>query len=741
MVIRKLTSVALVAAATLSLACRAETNVWVGTTGSWHTDANWSLGHEPQDGEDVLIGFSASVSPVVCVTRPTGELASLVMKQEANAGSGTIIVSNWNSRIYARDMRLLKNATVRNEICPLLDLSETNRVWLAGETLTLASGAKIQSDQCGWVRPYGLAWNHSGGTSSITASASYGGWNFASTGFDTINCPYGDPEWPTLPGSSTTVGLSNSKYYAGGAVRLDFTGAVRLDGDVSVCGSYLSSGGSVLINCLALTGSGRVHANGFLNSNNGTSNAGAQNKGPGGRIAVHYDAMAQAANLSGCSVSFEARGGFVKEYAAGKSDINGFKCEWLSGNGTLWFTDNQFLMSSAYRAAGLPFSGVWMSGEELSELSYDGDLSLNDGYLEFPAVTNFCVSGSVSARGRGKYARAEFGLRFLRTADMTVAGSVTLCGARLELAYGGNIRISGDLVESSLGVATSAPKWDGGAVVVRAACTNDSSGVYGATVSVGGTWILSANSTCMPYCNPTNGAIVALSAKNLVLDEGATIDAQGKGYRCVKVSATTFGYGGPAKGVSMVIGHSAFLYGASHGGRGGSYVHTETSKDDYCSPKVGKRRWPLLAGSRGHSGNVAYCSCHGGGVVFLTVERQLTLNGTITADAVRDYYSRHMSGGAGGSVCISTFKLTGTTGKILARGGIGNADNAAANGSGVGGGGRIAVHYKVMDGFSQDVVDNSSVAPGVEYGTTDSFDAEEGTMCWIKDGGTAVLVR
>jgi hypothetical protein len=151
---------------------------------------------------------------------------------------------------------------------------------------------------------------------------------------------------------------------------------------------------------------------------------------------------------------------------------------------------------------------------------------------------------------------------------------------------------------------------------------------------------------------------------NLVLDTGADIYADGKGYD------SNQGTGSPSAG--------SYRYAGSYGGRGGIGGGSGTN-----GPTYGSILAPTNCGSGGYGYNAG---ADGGGAIRLAVSGNTTLNGTITANG-NPIPGNATGAGAGGSIWLTTANLSGS-GTIRARGGAGGNNNGDNGG---GGGGRIAV--------------------------------------------------
>lgn len=697
---------------TAILSARAEVVGWIfgRASGYWNEAANWDTGRIPADGDTVIC--TNRLATTIYVTNSTPRLAALILTN-SNVRAVCLLVSNWTTRVYATNI-------VFSELCGVKCTGSfaegeiSNRVWIAGKTMRM--GGTISADWGGWKRSNGPGWDGAPTTGINYMCGAYGG-NQSYIDLRGLPLPYGSAEEPDDPG---TAGGSNNAH-GGGAVRIELEEDLIMEGgEITAKGTIGGSGGGIHITCRTISGTGNILANGRTPSKD-TNKAG----GSGGRLAVHYQPAAQSNVTAACSVRFEARGGLGNDpdVFSGSHDIFGHKQEWICEPGTLWFPDNQFLFSENYRSAGLPFAGVWHSPEPLPGLVFSGDLALDKTCLRFPGPGfTFQVAGDLTITGEGQFAREEYGLLF-SNATITVGGDLTLEGARLELNEGGTLSVGGNLIQKSVD-PTHAYKRDGGALVVYAAPTN-APDTCGASVTVGGTWQLETNSVCYPYCQGTNGAIVAFQVRDLVLDAGAEINANQKGW--IPKRGTAVG-GGPGVGGGF--------WGASYGGKGGAYKEADRSK---IKEVYGDAFHPLDAGSGGYC-PANYFGFQGGGVVWVRAERNMTLNGIVSADSNQRFYLKYDTGGSGGSVYLDTRYLYGTTGSITARGGMGSVA-ADTTYIGMGGGGRVAVWYR-RDFSSAALKSSASVAPGTVYGEATTY-AETGTIHWCqsKSPGSTVILK
>ena len=145
---------------------------------------------------------------------------------------------------------------------------EFKGVKINAQNLTIKPFSKIEAENQGFNKT-GPGY---GANSQI--GSSHGGIGGGNTS-DTV---YGSPTEPK------TLGTGNSSRKGGGAIWLNVSDTLNLEGDISASTStQKASGGSVFIQTSTITGTGNIRANG------GNAESGREHAGAGGRIAVHYD--------------------------------------------------------------------------------------------------------------------------------------------------------------------------------------------------------------------------------------------------------------------------------------------------------------------------------------------------------------------------------------------------------------------------------------------------------------------
>lgn len=742
------------------LACVVEgreagTTKWIkidGTAGDWDEPSNWDNG-VPQEGDDVFVGHTAKI--FITLNHSTPLLNSLVMKNARPKPSASyqqqITCSGWNTCVRAKTLTLDIGGVITHA-GPYATEAAANRVWIQAETLMVMEGGSILADAVGYKQDCGPAWasgvrSHSSIT-PIHAGIYVGGKGHGEPYFEA----YGDPVEPSLPGSGGTAANSSS----GGAIRLEVTGLLTVDGLISASSakavtasaspgaSIGGTGGAVWITCDRINGSGTVQANakhcsvvGALQSNYA---AGA------GRVAVHYNPVSQAA-VTDCTVRFEALASVYRNNvdlysgiygsASGQRAADSVDCPWaeegfeLQGRGSLYFTDDTFLKAESYRVVGWKFGGELITGSPIGNLVFDGPITFDKCQLVVrePGL-KVTANAGLNAFGTGYYARREMGVVF-SNADVTVNGPLTLAGSRFGV-QDGTLTVNGDVTLTNADFATSTA-YLGGELVAFAGPTNAPS-AYGAEVTVNGDCHVGPGGVIHVECEPVNGAVVKLAVNgSMTVDEGGRVDSDMGGYLAGPGSANNYSPG------------------PSYGGHGAGAAPKN------IIPTYGNEKDPVDPGSGGGFVYSRSTFSRGGGTVLLTVAKTLTLNGLISADSHRKWGGRYLAPGSGGSVNVRTMGLTGT-GRFSASGGV--SDYFGYEGKlSSGAGGRIAVRVNPMncDWTDEMKAARTEVLPGPRVATNAAgnapdytipfpdpviADSEPGTVYWGRYGsGLMLLLR
>lgn len=252
-------------------------NYWIGSGAStnWSTDANWSKGHAPRPGEDVVFDWSSTAD---CLANTvTNDLGSLTL---ADGYGGTVTfarnaVTNGMTLTVAGDITVNTGNLVFAGDTTFVGAGTPTKPFGRGYTLvasniTIAAGTSINADGMGFALgtgPSGVPGYH-----PTWSSAGHGGQGGGpeTAPFDlTQRLPmYGSPVGPTELGSGLQVNDSDNNP-GGGALKLVVSGTTTVNGRLSADASSrfpssrgAGSGGSIWIASGTLQGNGRISANG-----------------------------------------------------------------------------------------------------------------------------------------------------------------------------------------------------------------------------------------------------------------------------------------------------------------------------------------------------------------------------------------------------------------------------------------------------------------------------------------------
>ena len=687
-----------------------------GGTADWSDVANWEPAGAPGDDDVLTIPAGGAVT----IGAATSNLSSLVI-------AGSVTVTNWEARIRAAEVRIAKGGVLT--CTGAIKKEAMGRVWIQCEDLTVDAGGKIEVSECGYLakeKPasgildgygpgrarscYGIGAAH-GGIGGYNVWNSSNGESFTRTKPAFEDYLYDDPTAPVEPGSSGRTSQWKKGGSGGGAVRIEATGCVTVNGSVLADGGDApgalysgyshgtgGSGGSVYITCKTFAG-----VNGVIRAEGGDGHMvlyrpGSANSvwgydapgdlgdmaGGGGMIAIHYDAAEQTADLvKGMTIS-AAGGVFPYTYCCtAPTRANDDRYYTNADFGTLHFTDGKMLTA---------LLGKGLSGQIL-------------GFTEWTCDSLDFTGGAVRFMGEG------FKLK--------VNGDLKLSGKNVHLAVGGaaitnrvfhtevwagrqtvRLEVGGDLTVSG-----------GARLDIRSAETNALATV-GAEVKIGRTLTVGKDGWLYAYCDCVNGGAPKFAVSNLTVSAGGLLTAEGRGFAaaagrsngaddqywnyCYRGYGPTCGFGNSAGAWAEYTFKDGTKIGApatggSHGGLGG--LSTIAAGNNVKYAKTSDNPWrPVLPGSGGGSEAMALHNGSGGGVIFVEAQDHIQVDGTINADGGRTWSnSGAASGGAGGTIFLSSKTFAGAdTGVLTARGGdIGKEGRKKA--SGAGGGGRIAV--------------------------------------------------
>ena len=591
-------------------------------------------------------------------------------------------------------------------------------VRVTAESLRVDAGAGILSDGCGWsAETVGFG---PGAIANTGTGAGYGGAADVSTGQTLMEkgLPYGDAAYPVLPGSGGGRGNLTTDHGSagGGVVWLEIAGDAVVDGVISANGqsqlgnsSGSGSGGSVLLSCRTLTGSGTLRAKGGYGQ-------GAARAGAGGRIAVFCDAAAQ-----------KAVGQPDVVYTTGVSSSEDATKRCLADFGTVHFSDATLLGNDFSPVHGVA-DGFVSIGTDWSEWQPNG-LTVSNAHVRFACGGHhLTVNGDVDVFGN-----AELGFG---------GGAYACTNSVRRYAYtpgvGPKVTVRGNVNVRNAETSTDAKRCELWMHAGDACGTDGRSNAYGALLEIMGTLaVTNANAMFRPMCHPNTGLGVYVRAKNVRVSDGGSVNADGCGCQ------------GAASDVSWADEKKISIHGGGPGGgrgsgSGGSYGGAGGSGSAAGQgPCYGNAKYPTLGGSgagwySGASSGFGQKPGAGGGLVWLEVFGLMHADGVISANGAAPSYD-HNGGGSGGGICIRcrTWSV-GANAWLSANGGR----SGTSSGCYGGGGGRIAVwRQEDLDPTPEAEREYLSVAYGTTSKATSSYMPQNGSTYWRRFGGLMLLVR
>ena len=639
---------------TAGTSLHAETTTWDGSTANWN-ESHWDNG-VPQVGDEVVIS-----SGTVTLSNATPALISYTQ------GGGVLAMTNWMTKLEATTVTL--NAGKMQPANAFTNSVMSNRVWIVCTDLTIASGAIINANGLGYAGVYASDGSGPGGGNYDqynAGGAGHGGRGGISSRGALPGEPYGSIEQPVTPGSSGGGTQNSAGRAGGGAIRIDATGDVIVNGSISAQGLYghylgEGAGGSILITCDTIQGSGSLLADGALSLSGG-------GEGGGGRIAVHYTPASQQA-IPIPALEFSV--------VAGKRALLHSESQF----GTIYFLDTTLLSDTMTDMRG------WLHIPGFTSWS-PSSLTMTDCYLGFPSNDFAFSSGSISGTGNRKLAfktNATFNVTGNVDAniDMDGAGFWSIGGdwmltANIDLNYNSVSRYTDVSVGGDLTVANT---WR-----VYSDVTNGND--YGLLVSVTSNMFVEASGKLYLYSHPTNGGSPLLTMVDFTLDENGTINANSGGFGGL-LAADGYGPGG-GKYEKYNGG------GGGYGGKGGTIRGAGGVSN-------GLAYAPLGPGSAG-GGSSGTTGGSGGGLIRIEATGAVAVNGLIEANGSSSGY--YNGSGSGGGVFIKSETFQGSATSVL------RANGGKVNQGGSGGGGRIAIWY----GELADVDRAAILAGEVDFG-------------------------
>lgn len=679
------------------------------------------------EGADVVVAAGEAVE----IDATTPALKSLSV-------AGTVTVRSWNACIRATTVTVADGGVLT--CTGAFEKEKMGRVWISCADLVVATGGKIDVSECGYLaaeRPAsGTPVNGYGPGASVSygMGASHGGlgglnvWSVQDNPIlgrkaDFSDMLYGDPDAPVEPGSSGRSSVYKKGGCGGGAVCIEATGRVTVNGAILASGGGVAksdiyarsshgtagSGGSVFIVCETFAGAGGViradggdghftlarrqdDAGQWINSVYGyeTPDIYGDMAGGGGRIAIRYATASQTADLVHDMTISAASGVYPNLYCCkGPTRANEDVYHIQADLGTVRFSDGTLLKSCL---------GKGLTGQVVGFAEWTCDsLSFTAGFVRFMGE-GFALKVTGDLLLSGENVRLDLG--GVAMTNRVFRPEVWAGAQTVRLEVGGNLTVS-----------------DGARLGIRAAETNAANAV-GATISVGETLTVGDKGVLSAACDPVSGGAPVFAVADMTVAAGGLLTAEGRGF----AGATgrdngasdsywdrrTVGYG-PTPGFGQwgnswagwTFADGTAIYapatGGSHGGLGG--LSTIAADGNLVYATAGDSEWrPELPGSGGGASAMSFRNGSGGGVIRVVAQGHIQVDGEVNADAGRTWAvftdsvsCDSASGGAGGTIALSSRTFAGAaTGLLTARGGDIGATMRPTS-AGAGGGGRIAV--------------------------------------------------
>lgn len=314
-----------------NVATAATPKTWtgLGADANWSTVGNWSPASAPGPADELVFdgavtSRSATVNAAYTVNSLritngyTGTITQnrdLLLLGDFTMSTGTWQFTTDTPAALTVNGNMFVGATVS---CQRVSSggNGTGRTFTVGGNLTVSSGGVFNANKLGFP-PNGNATSWGSGSDTLAAGpgrglsrasgnpivgsgAGHGGQGGkgydSATSFTPGGTVYGSIAHPTSLGSGGGWGNGSPiDQNGGGAIMLNVTGDLRLDGTVTCGGGSGGStidagggaGGSIWIQCNNLDGSGTISANGGTGGYQSNCDAGG---GGGGRIAVYYSA-------------------------------------------------------------------------------------------------------------------------------------------------------------------------------------------------------------------------------------------------------------------------------------------------------------------------------------------------------------------------------------------------------------------------------------------------------------------
>mgnify|MGYP007030117289 CR=1 FL=1 len=217
------------------------TKLWNGN-GIWTNGGNWSPAGAPSPLDHAILQSG------VCVLKQSAYVRSLVISNGA-----TLMFTNWTTKLYVTEDVIIRSGGVMTLPSSFTEAQMSNRVYFSCSNLFIEKTGSINVDGKGYY-----PWNEpgKGNTCNYGHGAGYGGRGgraFPENPYE-VGIVYGSPSAPLAPGSGggsyPQTDWQARAGSGGGAVRVEASGTVIVDGTIS------ANGGNAIVGQHAAGGSG-----------------------------------------------------------------------------------------------------------------------------------------------------------------------------------------------------------------------------------------------------------------------------------------------------------------------------------------------------------------------------------------------------------------------------------------------------------------------------------------------------
>jgi hypothetical protein len=484
---------------------------------------NWLL--TGTGGVAALENLTASITGNVTIT------SGSVMRVFSGPTNGA--ASNWGARVtVAGDLRTEPGAW----IVPYAEPLDGGAPLFQCANLWVETGSGFDADGRGFARSEGPGAGTDAGTAPGGGGA-HGGRGGDASSWVIGGQPYGDRYLPIRPGSGGGNTTSANGGPGGGVIRIQAAGRIQINGVLTANGTAGGSfagreggggaGGSILLIGQTFTGT-----NGSITANGGMAYANATNTGAGGggggRIALYYDAAAQA-GVPRPTVRFSAHPGAMYQNVR----------PWLMSDwGTICFPDATRVFQVSETMSGISGHVVITGG--LDTFSVAG-LDLSDAWLGFESNgVAWVVAGPLTIRtNAGLIGRAPLSLscatwtnqglvRLGSNATLSVAGDLMISNGGYSVQEGSTLSVGRNWTLAGASGWVAAEGLDAsvsGSLVVQTnsvfamfgASTNGPGAPWGARVACGQDIILEPGGWIHAYSHATNGGSPLFQCRNLLV--------------------------------------------------------------------------------------------------------------------------------------------------------------------------------------------------------------------------------